>query len=179
MKPALLIIDVQQALCVGDDGAHDIDAVVDRINGMASRARAAGAPVMFVQHEEGEGPLQHGHAGWQLYSRLEAQAGDPRIRKTLADSFHHTGLHDALQSRGIDTLVVCGLQSECCVDSTVRGALALGYPVVLASDAHTTMHNGVLTAPQISAHHNVTLASLGGYGSHVTPIPAADVRFDG
>jgi nicotinamidase-related amidase len=85
-------------------------------------------------------------------------------------------LHEALQIRGIDTLVVCGMQSDFCVDSTVRRALGLGYPVVLVSDAHTTMDNGVLTATQIVAHHNQTLSNLDSYGVLVTLQPSSTVQ---
>jgi len=74
--------------------------------------------------------------------------------------------------------VICGLQSEFCVDSTTRRALALGYPVTLVSDGHSTLDNGVLTAAQISAHHNQTLATLDSYGPRVTTVLAEDVRFD-
>jgi nicotinamidase-related amidase len=178
MKPALLIIDVQKALCSGEWAAHDIDRVVDGINAVASRVRAGGAPVIIIQHEEGEGPFQFGAEGWQLYERLNTRPEDVRLRKTATDSFHKTRLLSLLQAHGVSDLVVCGLQSEFCVDSTVRGALAHGYPVVLISDAHTTLDNGVLTAAQISAHHNITLANLGSYGPSVTTKTAAQFQLD-
>jgi len=72
-------------------------------------------------------------------------------------------------------LVVCGLQSEFCVDSTVRAALAQGYAVTLVKDGHSTLANGVLSAAQISAHHNATLAHLGSYGPKMRVLPAAEV----
>jgi nicotinamidase-related amidase len=178
MKSALLIIDVQRALCSGKWSAFDIDSTVDRINEVAGKARAAGAPVLLIQHEEDDGPLQFGTDGWQLYERLAVQPADIRVRKTATDSFHRTELQSLLQSRDVGRLVVCGLQSEFCVDSTVRGALALGYPVLLVADGHSTLDNGVLSAAQISAHHNVTLANLSSFGPRVTTTPAAEVRIE-
>ena len=172
MKSALLIIDVQQALCSGPEAAFDIDNVVDRINAVAIKARATGMPVVLIQHEEADGPLQFGSAGWQLYERLAVHPQDIRVRKTATDSFHHTPLQERLQARGIENLIICGLQSEFCVDSTVRGALAHGYPVTLVSDGHSTLDNGVMRATQISAHHNATLVNLGSYGPKVTAITA-------
>ncbi|HEY6643157.1 cysteine hydrolase family protein [Povalibacter sp.] len=172
MKSALLIIDVQTGLCTGEWAAFDIDNVVDRINALSGRARLAGIPVVLIQYEEDEGPLRFGTEAWQLYERLAVQPEDIRIRKTGSDSFYRTELHSTLQARGISNLIICGLQSEFCIDSTVRGALALGYPVTLVADAHTTLDNGVLSAAQISAHHNVTLENLGGYGPRVTVTPA-------
>lgn len=178
MKSALLIIDVQKSLCSGAEAVHDIDNVIARINAVAVKARAAGAPVVFIQHEEEDGPLEYSSDGWQLDPRLETRADDVRMRKTACDSFHKTELRSLLQGRGISRLVVCGLQSDFCVDSTVRGALAFGYPVVLVSDGHSTTDNGVLSAPQIIAHHNQTLKNLGSFGPRVTPTPAAQVQID-
>lgn len=178
MKHALLIIDVQQALCSGAEAAFDIDRVVDRINSVSTKARVAGAPVFLIQHEETDGSLQYGTGGWQLYERLAVQPEDIRVRKTTPDSFHKTELQSLLQARNVETLVVCGLQSDFCVDCTVRRALALGYPVVLVSDAHSTVDNGVLSAAEISAHHNTTLANIGSFGPRVTLTKAAEVRFE-
>lgn len=179
MTSAFLIIDVQHALCTGVDAAFDIEAVIDRINSVSSRARAAGVPVVLIQHEEASGPLQFGADGWQLDARLQLHNTDLRLRKTACDSFYQTDLQELLTSRGVDHLVVCGLQSEFCVDSTVRAALARGYPVTLVSDGHSTVDNGVLTAAQISAHHNTTLASLRSFGPRVTAIPAAEIHLHG
>lgn len=178
MKSALLVIDVQNGLCTGPWAMFDIDAVVDRINAVAAKARLAGVPVIFVQHEESEGPLQFGTNEWQIYERLATRADEAHIRKTTPNSFHDTELQTLLQSQGIDRLIVCGLQSDFCVDATARGAVALGYPVVLVSDAHTTMDNGELSAAQISTNLNVALANLDGSAARVTVIAAADLQFE-
>lgn len=179
MKPALLVIDLQRAMCSGEYAMADIDAVTDRINTLAEQARAAGAPVVLIQHEEPEGPLRFDAEGWQLSERFAAGPDDLRVRKTTPDSFHRTDLQRVLKERGVDRLVLCGLQSDFCVDSTARSALAHGYPVVLAADAHATMDNGVLSAAQIVAHHNATLANMSSFGPRVAVKPAAEIGFTG
>ncbi|MBV8657033.1 MAG: cysteine hydrolase [Burkholderiales bacterium] len=179
MNTALLIIDVQHALCTGEEAAFDIEAVVERINTVSTKARAAGVPVVLIQHEETEGTMQFGSEGWQLHASLAVHSDDLRIRKTVPDSFHKTALQALLQSHGVGSVVICGLQSDYCVDSTVRGALAHGYPVTLVADGHSTLDNGVLTAAQISAHHNKTLRGIGSFGAGVTLKPAAEVVFGG
>lgn len=177
MTTALLIIDVQQALSTGDEAGFEIDRVIERINALSAEARAAGAPVVVVQHEEADGPLRFGAAGWQLADGLAVQPQDLRVRKTAPDAFHRTELHELLQSRGIDRLVVCGMQTECCVDSTVRRALALGYEIALAQDAHTTCDNGVLAAAQIIEHHNRTLRYMNSFGPRIAVAPAGELGF--
>lgn len=176
MTTALLVIDIQNTLCVGQWAVHDIDAMVGRINRLTGRARAVGVPVILIQHEEDHELMRHQSPGWELYDKLSAMPEDFRVRKTACDAFFKTSLHDQLQAFGVDRLIVCGLQSEFCVDSTVRGALARGYPVTLVADGHSTLDNGVLTAPQIIAHHNATLANLGSFGPTVTCVPAAEVN---
>jgi nicotinamidase-related amidase len=178
MSTALLIIDVQRALCSGEWAAFDIARVLARINALGARARAAGVPVVLIQHEEDAGPLRADSEGWQLADGLETAAGDLRLRKTTPDSFHRTGLQRLLAERGVDARAVCGLQSDFCVDTTVRRALALGFHVSLAADAHTTLDNGVLTAAQITAHHNATLAQMTGFGPRMAVVPAAEVPLE-
>jgi nicotinamidase-related amidase len=176
MTSALLVIDVQKGLCTGRWAAFDIDRVIANINTVASKARAAGAAVVFIQHEADEDLLRFGTDGWQIDPRLDVRPEDLRVRKTTCDSFNKTPLQELLQSRGVDRLVVCGLQTDFCVDTTVRRALGLGYPVTLVADAHSTVDNGVLTASQIVAHHNATLANIDSFGPRVQATPAAEVQ---
>lgn len=176
MSTALLIIDVQHALCTGPGAVADASRTIANINLLSQRARAADAPVIVVQHEDGEA-LRHGGAGWQLAAGLETVPQDLPLRKRGSDAFHQTELQSLLQARQVSHLVVCGMQTEFCVESTVRRALALGYPVTLAADGHTTADNGVLRAAQIVAHHHATLSNLGSYGVRATVAAARDIAF--
>jgi nicotinamidase-related amidase len=175
MHTALLVIDVQHALCAGEYKAFESERVIERINAVARKVRGAGVPVFFIQHESQGGPLDHGTEGWQLAEGLEALSTDIFVRKKATDSFHQTALHALLQERGVSNLIICGLQSEFCVDTTTRRALALGYQVVLVADGHSTLNNSVLSAAQISAHHNETLANISSFGPRVKAIPASEV----
>lgn len=175
MTTALLIIDIQQALCFGELPTFDFDGVLKRINALAGRAREAGVPVILVQHEEGQGPLQFGTDGWKFATGFEAGGGDVRVRKTTPDSFHQTPLDDILREHGARNLVVCGLQTDFCIDTTVRRALALGYDVTLVADGHSTTDNDVLSAAQIIAHHNATLRYLNSFGGRMAVVPAGQV----
>jgi nicotinamidase-related amidase len=178
MTTALLIIDVQRGLCSGEYEVVESRRVIDRINQVARVFREAKALVVVIQHEEPGSPMAHGAAGWRLDPDLQVQPGDTYIRKTTPDSFHNTDLLAVLQARGIKQLVVCGLQSEFCVDSTLRRALALGFPVTLVADGHSTMDNSVLSAAQIVAHQNDTLSKMDSFGPRVRVVPASDVQFE-
>lgn len=178
MGTALLIIDVQQALCTGEYAAFEADRVIAAINQLSAQMHATNQPVVFIQHEEPSGLLQFGSAGWQLAATLTTGPNDFRVRKTTPDSFLNTELSALLDAHGIDRLVICGLQSDFCVDTTTRRALALGYNVVLITDAHSTVDNGVLSAAQIIAHHNATLTNISSFGKRAIGITAAQLQLD-
>lgn len=179
MNTAVLVIDVQQGLCEGADAPFEVQQTIDRINQVSAKARAAGRPVIFIQHESDDGALAHGSAGWQLAQGLEALPTDLRVRKTAADSFHRTTLQALLQQHGVTELVICGMHTEFCVDTTTRRALALSYPVTLVDDAHTSSGNAALSAPQVIAHHNITLSNIESFGPRVRLVATADLRLGG
>lgn len=134
-------------------------------------------PIVVVQHESPGGLLAYGSDAWQLADGLITSPTDLRLRKTTPDSFLRTELDALLRVRGVTHLTICGLQSDFCIDTTTRRALALGYPVTLVADGHSTVDNAILTAAQITAHHNVTLAGISSFGPRAIPLPAAEIRF--
>jgi nicotinamidase-related amidase len=173
MSTAVLVIDTQQGLCEGEHGAHDAAGLVRRINAITQQARQAGAVVIFVQHEAEGTELAHGSPGWQLADGLQVEPADLRVPKKTADTFLRTNLNELLDARHVRQLVICGMHTEFCVDTTVRRALALGYPVTLVADGHTTSGNGVLPPALVIALHNATLAAITSFGPRVTT-PSAD-----
>ena len=173
---AVLVIDVQQGLCEGDGAAFDCAGTIARINVVTRKARAAGASVVFVQHESTSGYLEHGTSPWQLADGLEVFDGDLRLRKTTPDAFLGTELDTLLRDRGTKTVVICGMHTEFCVDTTTRRALALGYPVVLVADAHTSAGNEAIGPQQVIAHHNATLTNISSFGPRVTAVVCADLE---
>jgi len=177
MKSALLVIDVQQGLF--DDTPHpfEADTVVERINTLAARARQAGVPVVFIQHETADDELAHGSQNWQLQSGLQVEPNDVKLRKTTPDSFLRTNLEELLDSWNVDQVVICGYATEYCVDTTTRRAAALGYPVILAADAHTTHDKQHASGQQIRTHHNVTLSGIDSFGPRIKAVPTAELHF--
>ena len=178
MKPtAVLVIDVQQGLCVGEGAAHDCAGTIARINLVTKKARAANVPVIFIQHESSSAYLKYGTDDWQLADGLVVKETDLNVRKTTPDSFLRTDLATVLKERGIEQLVICGMHTEFCVDTTTRRCLALGYPVLLVADAHTSAGNEAITAQQVIAHHNATLSNISSFGPRVVTVLAQDIQF--
>ncbi len=177
VRRAVLVIDVQRALCEGAYETFESARIIDRINQVTARARVAGTLVVMIQHESKSGPLAYGNQGWQLAPALHTAATDTLLRKTTPDSFHLTELDALLKRSAVTELVICGMQTDFCVDTTTRRALALGYPVVLVSDGHTTLNNKHLSAAQIIEHHNETLSNISSFGPAVRLERAQELRF--
>ncbi|MFI8356704.1 cysteine hydrolase family protein [Streptomyces cyaneofuscatus] len=186
--PALLVIDMQNALVAI---AHEGAGTVARIAALQERARAAGVPVVTVQHQDDE--LEPGTEGWRIAPALAPAPGEPVVPKASPDSFLDTGLDAALRDMGVTEVVVTGFATEICVESTARRALSLRYDVVLVADAHTTSlrpgpdpgpepdsdpGSGSYAAPEASiAHHNEIYRNLRFPGRRIRVLRTAEVDF--
>ena len=161
-RTAVLVVDMQVDFASPDGvlGAFiDMGVVKPALaaaENLVADARAAGTPVVFVGlwttpetdsaawnerlRRRGGNPdvdaalCRAGQAGSEFYGPRPAP-GEPVVRKTRYSAFVGTDLDQRLRDMGVDTLVVAGLTTECCVDSTVRDAFDLDYHVFVAADA--------------------------------------------
>ncbi|VVE49622.1 isochorismatase [Pandoraea pneumonica] len=177
MTSALLVIDFQRGLIDDEPRPGDVERTTENINALMENARRGGVPVVLIQHEDNRG-LVRDSSPWELAKELQAGAGDFRVGKRTPDSFLGTELESLLTSLGVKHVVVCGYASEFCVDTTVRRAAALGYPVTIAADAHTTHDKPHAKAAQIREHHNATLSDIGSFGPKIRAIPVALIDFN-
>jgi nicotinamidase-related amidase len=177
---ALLVIDVQVGLIDGPPPVYQADIILERIAGLIAAARAAGTPVIYVQDKDVGGV---GTPAWQIHPAVAPAPDELAVRKAWSDSFYETTLGAELQVRGISQLVIAGMKTDVCVTMTSFRAVALGYDVLLVSDAHTTTDNNLLTAAQTIAYHNDLLWGFGaedgfGAGKHwITVKPASEIIF--
>jgi nicotinamidase-related amidase len=175
-KRALLVIDVQRGIVHGLP-VMDADGLLKRIRTLQDRFRAAGAPVINIQHDGPSGHrVEKGTAGWNIEEAVEPESVEPVIHKRASDSFFETSLQDHLSELGITDLVVAGCMTQYCVDTTCRRAVTLGYNVVLASDAHSTAPEGELEAAQIVSHHNTLLDGFSAGGHSITVEPSEKIQ---
>ena len=159
-QTALLVVDVQAGM-YEDPGfqPHNGSEVIDAINQLIATARSVKAPVVFVQHKGREGnPLANGKPGHAIDPRLHREAGDPVIVKSHCAAFHDTELEATLNGLNVSDLIICGIQTDHCVDSAVRIAVDRGFDVTIAKGAHTTFDTDYLTAAQIIEHHEAVWA---------------------
>ncbi|ETA71001.1 cysteine hydrolase family protein [Actinospica robiniae] len=155
MTRALIVIDVQESFASRPLWRHtsNPDIVAD-VNQLVGHARAQGDLVVWVLHAKlGSGGPFDPESGLVRYQDgLEPLPGEPELRKTSHNAFTTTNLGQILTERGVRELVICGIQTEQCCESTARLAYDLGYSVTFVIDA---------TATNPIAHRDL-LAELGG-----------------
>ncbi|WP_214483951.1 cysteine hydrolase family protein [Bacillus sp. SM2101] len=155
---ALLIIDVQNGMFSQKDPVYKASYLLNTLKQLILRARSKSVPIIYIQHNGREGhPLELGTHGWEIHSAIKPMATDEIIQKTTPDSFFHTSLAEKLAENKINHLVIAGIQSDICVDTTCRRAFSMGFDITLVSDGHSTWGSNGLTAQQIIDHHNGVL----------------------
>jgi nicotinamidase-related amidase len=129
----LLVVDVQ----VGVMGrAWDSERIIKNVARTVERARAAGVPVVWVQHSDDELPF--GSPQWQWVPELVPAEGEARVHKKFNSSFEQTELETQLATWGVSHIALAGVATNWCIRATAYGALVLGYDLTLVEDAHTT-----------------------------------------
>jgi len=153
-KPALLVIDMQNDFCL--PGApfevRGALSVVPRIQELIEAFRAHGLPVIFVIREhradgsdmeitrrerflKAGGAFIPGTRGYALVDGLTPRPDEPVVRKTRWSPFHKTDLESMLRARGVEVVVISGVQTPNCIRSAAFDANSLDFEVVVSSDA--------------------------------------------
>jgi nicotinamidase-related amidase len=141
MQRALLVIDVQESFrqhplwpAISNPGiASDVARLVD---GM----RASGDLIVWVLHSEpGSGtPFDPASGHVRYMSPLAPRPGEPQVTKRSHNAFTTTNLQQLLTQHGITDLVICGIRTEQCAETTARVAFDLGYQVTFVTEATAT-----------------------------------------
>jgi nicotinamidase-related amidase len=140
-QTALIVIDVQESFRTRPNwSAVDHPDIADRVNRLVAAARDRGDLVVWILHTEpgtgGAFDPAEGHV--RLIEGLEPRDGEPVIPKTSHNAFTTTNLQQLLTQHGIRELVISGIRTEQCCETTTRVASDLGYDVVFVTEATAT-----------------------------------------
>jgi nicotinamidase-related amidase len=141
MTRALIVIDVQESfrqqpiwVAISNPG------IATAVGRLVTVARDRGELVVWVLHAEpGTGTVfdpDSGHV--RLMAGLEPRDGEPVLTKTSHNAFTTTGLQQLLTTRCVGELVICGIRTEQCCETTARLAADLGYRVTFVTQATAT-----------------------------------------
>lgn len=144
----LLIVDVQKALIEGKP--YNIEEVIANIQALIAKARESQVEVVYVRHDGGkEDELEKNTPGFEIYHEVAPLEGEQIFDKIYNSAFKETGLHKYLQDKNIKKIVLCGLQTEYCVDTTCKAAFELGYRIIIPHNSTTTFDNDLLKGHEI------------------------------
>lgn len=185
--PALIVIDLQDGFLDPVWGPTNPDTQCrEHCLALVEAFRSSGRPVVLVRHDSTMpgSPLEPGHPGNRLDPGLPTDAADLLITKTVNSAFYgQPDLDGWLRARGVRELVICGIQTNMCVETTARMAGNLGYAVTVPIDATRTFD---LTGPTIDGRTwhltadellTATAISLHG-GGFATVVTTGDVLRD-
>jgi nicotinamidase-related amidase len=171
-NPVLLLIDIQNDYF--DDGALPVVGsltATTRAGDLLVHFRARRWPVVHVRHESlrpGATYLRPGTPGAEIHPSVAPVAGETVVLKHYPNSFRGTTLLDTLRNLDAQQLVIAGMMTHMCIDTTTRAAADLGYDCVLAHDACATraLQFGETEVPA-SQVHAAYLAALNGMFAQV------------
>jgi ureidoacrylate peracid hydrolase len=182
--PALIIIDMQNGCCHKEGFMNKIGldyttsaAAVEPISRLLESGRLAKLPIFYTRYTlradyadaglliemfpaiKAVGGLVQGTWDAQVVNELKPEPGDYIIDKNRYSAFCNTKLDSQLRTLSIDTLIVCGVTTNMCVESTVRDAFSRDIHVVVPSDG---------TAAVTAELHEGALRNFDGFGQVTT-----------
>jgi nicotinamidase-related amidase len=145
-KTALLIVDMQVHVI---DSAWKEDFIIENTRRAVEKARNNDVPVIWIQHTNKK--LAPGSPGWQIVPQLTPRADEICLEKRFNSAFEDTALEETLAQLGITHIVLAGVLTNWCIQSTAYAALDRGYDLTLIGDAHTAVEFNFESGESISA----------------------------
>ena len=152
-KTALLVVDVLTAII--NEHPYREDELIANISDLIFLSRKSGVEVIYVRHDGGNGDeLEKNSEGWQIYNNIAPEKDEKIIDKVRSSAFRDTRLKEYLDGEKISTLVIVGLQTEYCIDATIKVAFEFGYRVFIPDESTSTFDNGKMSAADLCEHYN-------------------------
>lgn len=149
MKRALLVIDIQTLLV--EAKPFVIAECLKVWQEAIAVCREKGIEVIYIRHNDEE--LITGSRGWAIDKAVAPQAGEKIFDKHYNSAFKETGLQAYLDSQEIEHVIMMGMATNYCVDTTVKVAFELGYHVSVIENATTTFDEEDMAADQLVKHY--------------------------
>src|SRR5215213_4573066 len=138
-QSALLVVDVQDSFKLGSRWEQRSNLSFEsNVSRLIQAYREAGLPVIFILHNDSDPGFRPGDPEVRLMEFLRRDEGDPLILKNTRNAFTGTNLGEILEARGVRRVVVTGISTEQCCETTTRVAADLGYDVDFVTEATAT-----------------------------------------
>ena len=149
----LLVVDMQKGLVDGE--LYDFDAFLDRTVRLINSARRNRIEVIFVQHDAGpDSGMTAGDEAFEIDDRVKPEPGEKVFVKTINSCFGNRGLREYLESQEDRRLMIIGLQTNYCIDCTVKSAFESGFEVIIPEGTNSTFDNDYMTGETTYRYYN-------------------------
>ncbi len=149
----LLVVDVQKG--IADEELYAYDTFMDRTVRLIDAARKNHAEVIYVQHDAGPGSgLTAGDEDFEIADRVKPAPGEKVFVKTINSCFGNREFADYMAQQEDKRLMVIGLQTNWCIDCTVKSAFEKGYEVIIPEGANSTFDNDYMTGEVTCRYYN-------------------------
>ena len=152
-KMVLLVVDTQKAITRTD--LYNFSVFENNVKKLISAARENGVEVIYIRHDDGAGAeLTKGTVGFEIYEGFKPEPGEAIFDKTVNSPFKGTGLLEYLQGKKEQTVIVAGLQTDYCIDATVKCGFEHGFHMIVAAGANSTFDNAYMSAEASCRYYN-------------------------
>lgn len=178
MRTALLMVDIQNDYFPGGNneliGSSEASIKAKKL---LEAFREKQLPVIHIQHistRSGATYFVQNTPGVRFNENVMPLPDEIVIIKHFPNSFRNTELLDVLKKAGVGRLVICGMMTHMCIDSTTRAAFDLGFDCIIAQDACATkdisFDDRIIAAELV---HRAFLGALNGMFAKVVPTEKA------
>ena len=150
----LLVIDTQKGIT--DERLYGFREFEENIKTLIKTSREYGVEVIFVRHDDGPGSgFSKGDADFEIYEGFAPADGEKVFDKNVNSAFHgSTGLDMYFRSKNISTVIAVGLQTDYCVDATVKSGFEKGYNMIVPEQSNSTRDNPYIDAKTTYEFYN-------------------------
>ena len=150
----LLVVDFQKAL-TQDEELYDSEAFIERVLELIETARKSRTEVIFMQHDAGpESGFSEGDPGFELDGRVKVLENEKVFTKTINSCFGNRDFAAYMNSLKDKRLMIAGLQTDWCIDATVKSAFERGFSVIVPEGTNSTFDNDYMTAETSCRYYN-------------------------
>lgn len=147
----LLVVDTQKAIMTSE--LYEFELFKSNVNRLINASRENNIEVIFIRHDDGD-ELTKGKDGFEIYEEFQPLGNELVLDKTVNSAFRDTGLGEYLRKKQIDTVIVVGLQTDYCIDATVKAGFELGFKMIVPAYANSTFDNPYMSAEQTYKYYN-------------------------
>ena len=149
----ILVVDIQKGIT--DSRLYAFDTFIDRTVRLINAARKNHVEVIYVQHDDGPGTgFSVGDRDFEIADQVKPEAGERVFIKTINSCFGNKAFTEYMETQEDKRLMVIGLQTNYCIDATVKSAFERGYQVIIPEGTNSTFDNDYMTAETTYRYYN-------------------------